>query len=403
MPDPHSKHCAELRKVIHVDMDAFFAAVEQRDHPELRGQPVIVGGDPAGRGVVATCSYEARRFGIHSAMTAARARSLCPRAIFLRPRMDAYRETSRRVMGILRCYTPLVEPLSLDEAFLDVTAATTDGVLAVRIAREIRARIERETGLTASAGVSYNKLLAKLASDWRKPNGLFVVPPERGLAFLAPLPVGKLHGVGPATVKKLSAMGVHTVLDLRNASREILIAQFGKVGLWFYEVARGIDRRPVQPSRQRKSVGTERTFPENLADPKVMLATLQQMAGQVSDHLHTLGLAGRTVSIKARFPDFATITRAHTDAQAIWRTEAISACLPGLFGQGHPCRTACARIRPVAGSDRERPGQCRGGSAGSWPDEPAGGGRRFSEINHPTVLEGLVHFHHLPMPQTGTP
>ena len=328
MPDPHSKHCAELRKVIHVDMDAFFAAVEQRDHPELRGQPVIVGGDPAGRGVVATCSYEARRFGIHSAMTAARARSLCPRAIFLRPRMDAYRETSRRVMGILRCYTPLVEPLSLDEAFLDVTAATADGVLAVRIARDIRTRIERETGLTASAGVSYNKLLAKLASDWRKPNGLFVVPPERGLAFLAPLPVGKLHGVGPATVKKLSAMGIHTVLDLRNASREILIAQFGKVGLWFYEVARGIDRRPVQPSRQRKSVGTERTFPENLADPKVMLATLQQMAGQVSDHLHTLGLAGRTVSIKARFPDFATVTRAHTDAQGIWRTEAIPAGLP---------------------------------------------------------------------------
>ena len=336
MPDPHSKHCAELRKVIHVDMDAFFAAVEQRDHPELRGQPVIVGGDPAGRGVVATCSYEARRFGIHSAMTAARARSLCPRAIFLRPRMDAYRETSRRVMGILRCYTPLVEPLSLDEAFLDVTAATADGVLAVRIARDIRARIERETGLTASAGVSYNKLLAKLASDWRKPNGLFVVPPERGLAFLAPLPVGKLHGVGPATVKKLSAMGVHTVLDLRNASREVLIAQFGKVGLWFYEVARGIDRRPVQPSRQRKSVGTERTFPENLGDRKVILATLQQMAGQVAARLHALKLAGRTVGIKARFPNFRTVTRAHTDAQAIWRTEAISACLPGLLAKAIP-------------------------------------------------------------------
>ncbi|MHB1322206.1 MAG: DNA polymerase IV, partial [Acidithiobacillus ferrivorans] len=281
MPDPHSEHCAELRKIIHVDMDAFFAAVEQRDHPELRGQPVVVGGDPAGRGVVATCSYEARRFGIHSAMTAARARSLCPQAIFLRPRMDAYREASRQVMGILRRYTPLVEPLSLDEAFLDVTAVTADGVLAVRIAREIRARIEQETGLTASAGVSYNKLLAKLASDWRKPNGLVVVPPERGLTFLAPLPVSKLHGVGPATVKKLSSMGIHTVLDLRNMSREALIAQFGKTGLWFYEIARGIDRRPVQPSRQRKSVGTERTFPENLEDPKVMLATLQQMAGQV--------------------------------------------------------------------------------------------------------------------------
>lgn len=335
MPDTHSERGAELRKIIHVDMDAFFAAVEQRDHPELRGHPVVVGGDPASRGVVATCSYEARRFGIHSAMTAARARSLCPQAIFLRPRMEAYREASRQVMGILRCYTPLVEPLSLDEAFLDVTAAT-DGVLAVQIAREIRARIERETGLTASAGVSYNKLLAKLASDWRKPNGLFVVPPERGLAFLAPLPVGKLHGVGPATVKKLSSMGIHTVLDLRNVSREALIAQFGKAGLWFYEAARGIDRRPVQTSRQRKSVGTECTFPENLEDPKVMLATLQQMAGQVSARLQALGLAGRTVSIKARFPNFETVTRAHTDAQAIWRTEAISAFLPGLLAKAIP-------------------------------------------------------------------
>ncbi|AEM47852.1 DNA polymerase IV [Acidithiobacillus ferrivorans SS3] len=336
--NPYSKHCVELRKIIHVDMDAFFAAVEQRDHPELRGQPVIVGGDPGGRGVVATCSYEARRFGIHSAMTAARARSLCPQAIFLRPRMEAYREASRLVMGILRCYTPLVEPLSLDEAFLDATAATADGILAVQIAREIRARIERETGLTASAGVSYNKLLAKLASDWRKPNGLFVVPPERGLTFLAPLPVSKLHGVGPATVKKLSSMGIHTVLDLRNMSREALIAQFGKTGLWFYEIARGIDLRPVQPSRQRKSVGTERTFPKNLADPKVMLATLQQMAGQVAARLQVLGLAGRTVSIKARFPDFATVTRAHTDAQAIWRTEAISALLPGLLAKAIPTR-----------------------------------------------------------------
>ncbi len=266
-------------------------------------------------------------------MSAARARSLCPQAILVRPRMDAYREASRQVMGILRSYTPLVEPLSLDEAFLDVTAATAaGGTLAVEIAREVLDLIHRETGLTASAGVSYNKLLAKLASDWRKPNGLFVVPPERGLAFLAPLPVGKLHGVGLATVKKLSLMGIHTVLDFRNASREVLIAPFGKAGLWFYEIARGIDRRPVQPSRQRKSVGTERTFPENLEDPKVMLATLQQMAGQLSARLQALGLAGRTVSIKARFPDFATVTRAHTDAQTIWRTEAIPAGLPGPSG-----------------------------------------------------------------------
>ena len=176
MPDPNSEHGAELRKIIHVDMDAFFAAVEQRDYPELRGQPVIVGGDPAGRGVVATCSYEARRFGIHSAMTAARARSLCPQAIFVRPRMEAYREASRQVMAILRSYTPLVEPLSLDEAFLDVTAATADGILAVEIAREILDRIHRETRLTASAGVSYNKLLAKARLRLAQAPGAFRYP-----------------------------------------------------------------------------------------------------------------------------------------------------------------------------------------------------------------------------------
>ncbi|MHB1203677.1 MAG: DNA polymerase IV [Acidithiobacillus sp.] len=215
MPDQHPRETADpphrekspiigdARKIIHMDMDAFFAAVEQRDNPPLRGQPVIVGGDPSGRGVVATCSYEARRFGIRSAMTAARARSLCPQAIFVRPRMDAYREASRQVMAILRSVTPWVEPLSLDEAFLDVTETTAGGVFAVQIAKEIRARIEQETGLTASAGVSYNKLLAKRASDWRKPNGIYVIPPEHGLAFLAPLPVGKLHGIGPATVESV--------------------------------------------------------------------------------------------------------------------------------------------------------------------------------------------------------
>ncbi|ACH83664.1 DNA polymerase IV [Acidithiobacillus sp. 'AMD consortium'] len=336
MPDPNSEHGAELRKIIHVDMDAFFAAVEQRDYPELRGQPVIVGGDPAGRGVVATCSYEARRFGIHSAMTAARARSLCPQAIFVRPRMEAYREASRQVMAILRSYTPLVEPLSLDEAFLDVTAATADGILAVEIAREILDRIHRETRLTASAGVSYNKLLAKLASDWRKPQGLFVIPPKRGLDFLAPLPVGKLHGVGPATVKKLSAMGIDTVSDLRAMAQERLIRCFGKAGAWFYEVARGIDRRPVQPTRQRKSVGTERTFSENLEDRGTMLATLQQMAEQVAARLQALALAGYTVNIKARFPDFATVTRAHTATEVTGNTEAIAALLTELLDRAVP-------------------------------------------------------------------
>ena len=335
MPSPPECNL-DIRKIIHVDMDAFFAAVEQRDRPELRGQPVIVGGDPNGRGVVATCSYAARRFGIHSAMSAARARSLCLQAIFVRPRMEAYREASRQVMAILRSYTPLVEPLSLDEAFLDVTAATADGTLAVKIAREIPDHIQRETGLTASAGVSYNKLLAKLASDWRKPRGLFVIPPERGLAFLAPLPVGKLHGVGPATVKRLAAMGVETVSDLRTLPRETLIAHFGKAGAWFYGVVRGIDGRSVQPSRQRKSVGTERTFPENLEDRNTMLITLQEMAEQVADRLQALNLAGHTIHIKARFPDFTTVTRAHTAIEDIGTTDAISALLPELLDRSVP-------------------------------------------------------------------
>ncbi|MBU2820964.1 DNA polymerase IV [Acidithiobacillus caldus] len=336
MPSPTPERSRNLRKIIHVDMDAFFAAVEQRDRPELRGLPVIVGGDPNGRGVVATCSYEARRFGIHSAMSAAKARSLCPQAIFVRPRMEAYREASRQVMAILRSYTPLVEPLSLDEAFLDVTAGTANGTLAGEIAREILDRIHQETGLTASAGVSYNKLLAKLASDWRKPHGLFVIPPERGLDFLAPLLVGKLHGVGPATVKKLSAMDVETVLDLRNLSLEFLVTHFGKSGGWFYDVARAIDERPVQPSRQRKSVGTERTFSKNLEDRSVMRTTLQEMAAQVAARLQALNLAGHTVNIKARFPDFTTVTRAHTAIEGIGNAETIVALLPELLDRAVP-------------------------------------------------------------------
>ena len=343
MPGPVRESNPDLRKIIHVDMDAFFAAVEQRDKPELRGLPVVVGGDPKGRGVVATCSYEARRFGIHSAMSAARARSLCPQAIFVRPRMEAYREASRQVMGILRSYTPLVEPLSLDEAFLDVTAATAGGTLAVEIAREVLDRIHRETGLTASAGVSYNKLLAKLASDWRKPSGIFVIPPQRGLDFLAPLPVGKLHGVGPATVKRLSAMGIQTVSDLRTLLRETLIAHFGKAGAWFYEVAQGIDGRPVQPTRQRKSVGTERTFSKNLEDRSVMLATLQEMAAQVAARLQVLALVGYTVNIKARFPDFTTVTRAHTATEGIGNTDAIAALLPELLDRAVP-KSASVRL-----------------------------------------------------------
>jgi DNA polymerase-4 len=226
--------------------------------------------------------------------------------------------------------------LSLDEAFLDVTAATADGTLAVDIARDVLDRIHRETGLTASAGVSYNKLLAKLASDWRKPHGLFVIPPERGPTFLAPLPVGKLHGVGPATVKRLAAMGIESVSDLRTLSRETLIAHFGKAGAWFYDVARGIDWRPIQPSRQRKSVGSERTFSKNLADRNIMLAILEEMAVQVAARLESLTLAGHTVNIKARFPDFSTVTRAHTAGNVVEDLGSIASLLPELLDRAVP-------------------------------------------------------------------
>ena len=247
----------------------------------------------------------------------------------------AWRPTERP-LGHPTQLHPAVDPLSLDEAYLDVTGATTDGTLAVDLAREILDRIQRETGLTASAGVSYNKLLAKLASDWRKPHGLFVIPPERGLTFLAPLPVGKLHGVGPATVKRLAAMGIESVSDLRTLSRETLIAHFGKAGAWFYDVARGIDGRPVQPSRQRKSVGTERTFSKNLEDRSIMLVNLEEMAVQVAARLESLTLAGHTVNIKARFPDFTTVTRAHTEGGAIGDLESIATLLPELLDRAVP-------------------------------------------------------------------
>jgi len=336
LPDDRGTTASDNRKIIHVDMDAFFAAIEQRDNPDLQGKPVVVGGDPSGRGVVATCSYEARRFGIHSAMAASRAKALCPQAVFLRPRMDAYRKTSQHVMSILRSYTPLVEPLSLDEAFLDVTAATEDGTLAVQIAQEIRARIQRETGLTASAGVSYNKIIAKLASDWHKPNGIMVVPPSRGLTFLAPLHVSKLHGIGPSTVDKLAHLGISTVMDLRNAPSITLVEHFGKLGIWFHQIANGIDLRQVQPDRERKSVGSERTFPTNLTDMQDMVNIVGELVEQVSSHLSRSGLAGRTISLKARFPDFTTVTRSLTVLEPIWRREDIMAVVTVLLPKAVP-------------------------------------------------------------------
>ncbi|HIC95792.1 TPA: DNA polymerase IV [Candidatus Bipolaricaulota bacterium] len=301
------------RKIVHVDMDAFYAAIEQLDHPELRGKPVIVGGDPEGRGVVSTASYEAREFGVHSAMPAAQARRLCPQGIFLRPRFDRYREVSRQIREILYSYTPLVEPISLDEAFLDLTG--TERLLgpAEEVAREIKQRIFQETGLTCSVGLAPSKFLAKLASSLGKPDGFVVVPDEGEREFLRDLPVECLRGVGEVTTRRLRALGIRTVGQLRERSLEELSRRFGSgVGRTLYELARGIDRSPVLPEREARSLSAERTFPEDLTDWEEMEQVLFSLSEELGRRLRAEGLKGRTVQLKVRFADFSTITRART-------------------------------------------------------------------------------------------
>src|ERR1700746_1772769 len=248
------------RKIIHIDMDAFYASVEQRDNPELRGKPVAVGGSRE-RGVVAAASYEARKFGVRSAMPSITPRGQCPDLIFVKPRFEVYKAISQQIRAIFAEYTPIIEPLSLDEAYLDVTENLKGIVSATQIAEEIRAKIRAETGLTASAGVSYNKFLAKLASDHRKPDGLFVITPKMGPAFVETLPVRKFHGVGPATAAEMGRLGIETGLDLKGQTLEFLQQHFGKVSSYYYWAARGVDERPVRAARVRKSVGAENTFP----------------------------------------------------------------------------------------------------------------------------------------------
>ncbi len=301
-----------MRKIIHIDMDAFFAAVEQRDNASLRGLPVVVGGGPGGRGVVATCSYEARAFGIHSAMSAARAYRLCPQAIFVRPRFDAYCEASRQVRKIFLDCTDLVEPLSLDEAYLDVTANKMGNPSATRIAQGIRKRIFSETGLTASAGVSYNKFLAKVASDVNKPNGLTLVTPEQAAVFIAALPVRRFHGVGQVTEKKMQRLGILTGDDLLKHSLDVLQNHFGSSGRYYYQIARGIDERPVVPNRIRKSIGKEITLAEDLADQAQMLTILGRQAEQVATLLQQSDSAAHCLTLKVRYADFQTLTRSRT-------------------------------------------------------------------------------------------
>ena len=278
-----------LRKIIHVDMDAFYASVEQRDQAELRGKPVAVGRSQE-RGVVAAASYEARQFGIHSAMPSVTAKRKCPDLIFVKPRFDVYKEVSLQIRAIFAEYTEVVEPLSLDEAYLDVTENLKGIAFARQIAQEIRARIREETGLTASAGVSYNKFLAKLASDQRKPDGLFVITPEMGAAFVEALPVGKFHGIGPATAAKMNRLGIHTGADLKAQPLALLQERFGKAGGYYYAISWGVDDRPVRPDRVRKPVGAENTFARDLS-------TLDELAAWLKHRSSTR--SGFTVSKRA--------------------------------------------------------------------------------------------------------
>ncbi|HMK90727.1 MAG TPA: DNA polymerase IV [Methylocystis sp.] len=299
------------RKIIHVDMDAFYASVEQRDRPELRGKPVAVGGARE-RGVVAAASYEARRFGVRSAMPSVTALRKCPELIFVKPRFDVYRQVSLQIRAIFAEYTPIVEPLSLDEAYLDVTENLKGISSATRIAEEIRARIRAETALTASAGVSYNKFLAKLASDHRKPDGLFVITPRMGPAFVETLEIGRFHGIGPATTAKMNRFGVRTGLDLRALSLEFLSAHFGKSGPYYYWIARGVDERPVRANRARKSLGAENTFAEDLFTFEAARDALAPIISKAWRICENARIRGRTVTLKVKYADFQQITRART-------------------------------------------------------------------------------------------
>ncbi len=308
------------RKIIHVDMDAFYASVEQRDNPELRGKALAVGYG-AKRGVVAAASYEARAFGVRSAMPSTTAIRQCPELIFVQPRFDAYRAVSQQIRAIFARYTDVIEPLSLDEAYLDVTANPRGLPTASDTATEIRACILAETGLTASAGVSYNKFLAKLASDMRKPNGQYVIPPQRGAEFIATLPIKKFHGIGPVTAAKMNALGIQTGADLRAQSIEFLQRQFGKSGAWYYAIARGEDDRPVEPNRPRKSSGSETTFSEDRVIPAEIEAGVLEMADDVWAWCEKNQSFGATATVKIKYADFRIVTRSRTASRPITSRE----------------------------------------------------------------------------------
>lgn len=311
----------KVRKIIHIDMDAFYASVEQRDNPELRGLPVVVGGSPDQRGVVATANYEARRFGVHSAMPSRTAFKKCPQAVFLRPRFDVYKSVSEQIRQIFERYSDLVEPLSLDEAYIDVTTNKKGMPSATLIAKEIRAAIFAETELTASAGVSINKFLAKTASGIKKPNGLYLIAPDKAESFVASLAIHKFHGIGEVTAEKMRTLGIRNGADLRSWSEVDLIRKFGRVGSYYYQIARARDDRPVVPNRARKSVGAEESFAEDLSDLDAMQEALVELALTVSRRLDKAGTAGRTVTLKVKYADYHQITRSRTLTVSVCKSQ----------------------------------------------------------------------------------
>ncbi|CCG09740.1 DNA polymerase IV [Pararhodospirillum photometricum] len=330
-----------IRKIIHIDMDAFYASVEQRDSPELRGKPVAVGG-AAARGVVAAASYEARAYGVRSAMPSVTAKRRCPALIFVRPRFDVYRAVSTQIRDIFAEHTDLIEPLSLDEAYLDVTENKRGIPHATTLAQLIRQRIREVTGLNASAGISYCKFLAKMASDLNKPNGQAVIPPARGPQFVAQLPVKKFHGIGPATAAKMEHLGILTGADLRAHSIEFLRAHFGKSGGWYYQISRGIDDRPVEPHRERKSIGAEDTFPEDIFSLAPARREIGDLAAKVWHHGEAKGLTGRTVTLKVKYADFHQVTRSRTLDHPVREAAELAAIALELLAPLFPPPRACA-------------------------------------------------------------
>ncbi|MBD2108669.1 DNA polymerase IV [Nodosilinea sp. FACHB-13] len=306
-----------MRKIIHVDMDAFYASVEQRDFPQYRGKPLVVGGRPEQRGAVAAASYEARQYGIHSAMPARIAQQRCPNLIFARPRFEVYKAVSQQIRAIFHRYTDLVEPLSLDEAYLDVTTNALEEPSALVLARAIKADIHSTTQLTASAGVSVNKFLAKMASGQNKPDGLTLILPEQAEAFVAALPIEKFHGIGYVTARKMRALGIATGADLRQRTEADLVQHFGKVGHFYYRVAQGEDDRPVNPNRIRKSLGAERSFSPDLTDLADMTAALGSVAAEVISRLQEQRCRGHTLTLKVKYANYRQITRSRTFVAAI--------------------------------------------------------------------------------------